>query len=151
MSVNLVPSKQLLKQQFSWYTSFNDTVPFYEGDTLAIPFSQNQFFYIASKVDSCTSLERGKVTIDTENYGIIIPNVFTPNGDGVNDFFFYSSAIGSLVDADISTTIFNRWGEEVATWKGNIPWKGDNLTNGTYFYRVIADGVDYKGSVMILR
>lgn len=151
LAVNIAPFKPLLNQSFSWYASLNDTIPFFEGDTLAIPFSQNQFFYIASKVDSCISLEKGKVTIKTENCGIIIPNVFTPNGDGVNDFFFYTSSIGTLVNTDISTTIFNRWGEEVATWKGNIPWNGDNLTNGTYFYRVTADGVEYKGSVMILR
>ncbi len=151
LAVNLVPSKPLLNQSFSWYASVNDSVPFFEGDTLAIPFSQNQFFYIASKVDSCISLEKGKVTIETENCGIIIPNIFTPNGDGVNDFFFYSFAIGRLVDADISTTIFNRLGEEVASWKGNKPWSGDNLIDGTYFYRVKADGIEYKGSVMILR
>ncbi|MCB9285448.1 MAG: gliding motility-associated C-terminal domain-containing protein [Lewinellaceae bacterium] len=63
-------------------------------------------------------------------------NGFSPNGDGVNDFF----RIGGLNRYGPNTLwIFNRWGEVVfyATdyqndWDGT--WKGRPLSVGTYFY-----------------
>ena len=67
-----------------------------------------------------------------------IPNVFTPNGDGFNDYFeivYY----GGLTMFDLS--IFNRWGIEVFhstdkdfQWDGTI--NGAEAASGTYFYIV---------------
>jgi gliding motility-associated-like protein len=67
-----------------------------------------------------------------------LPNVFTPNGDGVNDLFKprpYTSVSG------ISIQIFNRWGRIVyETSDPDINWDGrDSSTKepcaeGTYFY-----------------
>jgi len=67
-----------------------------------------------------------------------IPNVFTPNGDGFNDFFeivYY----GELSMFDL--VIFNRWGNEVFhsiskeyQWDGTI--NGSEAASGTYFYIV---------------
>lgn len=88
------------------------------------------------------------------------PNVFTPNGDGINDFFILHTA--NLTD--ITATIYDRWGlkmYEVTTDKGNISWDGKTLGGkevpaGTYFWIVKAHGkddVDYneKGNVTIYR
>ncbi len=88
------------------------------------------------------------------------PNVFTPNGDGINDVFILHTA--NLTG--ITATIFDRWGVkmyEVTTDKGNIAWDGKTLAGkevpaGTYFWIVTAsgkDGVDYnqKGNVTIYR
>ncbi|MDP4965144.1 MAG: gliding motility-associated C-terminal domain-containing protein, partial [Salibacteraceae bacterium] len=77
-----------------------------------------------------------------------MPNVFSPNEDGVNDFFevYESSGINS---ADIR--IFNRWGMRV--YNGTLeetPW--DGTTHGTlcpagvYFYWV--DYVDVYGQTL---
>ncbi len=147
----IIPSKQNNVQNFNWYKSPTEVSPFYAGDTLSSQFFQNQTYYLESMIDSCVSLEKGKVAITIDNCPINIPNIFTPNGDGFNDFFLYSDDNGILTDSTISTTIFNRWGNEVAAWQGNIPWDGGNLEDGTYYYVVIADGVEYKGSVVILR
>jgi gliding motility-associated-like protein len=66
------------------------------------------------------------------------PNVFSPNGDGRNDFFlpFPVRAIDS-----VEFTVFNRWGGIVfETTDPNIRWGGENIqegelvTDGTYFY-----------------
>jgi gliding motility-associated-like protein len=67
-----------------------------------------------------------------------LPNVFTPNGDGFNDYFVpfpYTS-----VDK-IDLTIFNRWGSVVyETNDPEINWDGKNVqtnrdcTEGVYFY-----------------
>ena len=85
-------------------------------------------------------------------------NVFTPNGDGYNDFFeIRSEGIESL-----EAHIFNLWGNEVyvideldGTWDG-ITESGDKAPDGTYFWAIQAKGINQKdyykeGSVLLLR
>jgi len=89
---------------------------------------------------------------------LIVPNVFTPNGDGQNDVFeFMHQNISEL-----SCVIFNRWGKKVAeinapedSWNGTVNGGGD-ASDGTYFYLIKATGndeVDYdlKGTVSLIR
>ncbi|MCH2021774.1 MAG: gliding motility-associated C-terminal domain-containing protein, partial [Saprospiraceae bacterium] len=84
----------------------------------------------------------------------VIPNIFTPNGDGVNDVFeipcLYNTQGTSLL-------VFNRWGDMVYEtdnyqnqWDGTH--NGNHLPDGTYFY-IIKIGTDEKsqGSVEIRR
>lgn len=76
---------------------------------------------------------------------IYVPNVFTPNGDGVNDVFHITAA-GMK---DYSIEIFNRWGERV--FKSDSPgidWDGKSTSgvtesDGTYYYIILA--TDYAG------
>ena len=100
-----------------------------------------------------------QLTIITEKPSLLtIPNVFTPNGDNVNDeFMMQSQGIASF-----SCAIYNRWGKEVYEWtdvtKG---WdgkskSGENLSAGTYYYIVSAKGFDkipyeLHGTVTLLR
>ncbi len=69
-----------------------------------------------------------------------LPNVFTPNGDGINDFFEPMKNMTATVD-HVEFSIFNRWGREVYyTEDPNIKWDGKDKTtgkllpDGTYFY-----------------
>ena len=68
----------------------------------------------------------------------IMPNVFTPNGDGINDLFIpiYLNAINSP-----RLTIFNRWGELVLqTNDPDIGWNGtfknEPCSEGVYFWKL---------------
>lgn len=77
----------------------------------------------------------------------VVPNVFTPNGDGVNDVFTFDA----LNMGEITLTIFDRWGLKMfeSTATGNVKWDGKNkggttVTDGTYFYIIIATGLDNK-------
>lgn len=79
-----------------------------------------------------------------DGFTIEIPNVFTPNGDNVNDMF----TIKSTGVKEIQLQIFNRWGQLMydftgakAAWDG-ITNNGEKATDGTYFYFVIAKGFD---------
>jgi gliding motility-associated-like protein len=82
-----------------------------------------------------------------------LPNVFTPNQDGVNDFWepIYQGS------EDWSYQIYDRWGIKVyESAKGGSPWRGTNeqgqpLVEGTYFYIVFVGDKTYKGSVTLLR
>lgn len=91
----------------------------------------------------------------------ILPNVFTPNGDGRNDLFIPSPV--RAVDS-VDFNVYNRWGGIVfQTNDPQIRWNGENIqsgtvvTDGTYFYscRVFTrrltgiDPVDLSGYITI--
>ena len=76
---------------------------------------------------------------------IIVPNTFTPNNDGVNDFF--NILISNLSAYNIK--IFNRYGTLIFTsdkildsWDGTF--KGDVMPVGVYYF--IVDAKDAKGN-----
>lgn len=56
-------------------------------------------------------------------YTIFVPNAFTPNGDGINDFFMPEGV--EINNNDFVLFIYNRWGELVFyTDDVNNPWDG---------------------------
>ncbi|RPJ73901.1 MAG: gliding motility-associated C-terminal domain-containing protein, partial [Alphaproteobacteria bacterium] len=91
---------------------------------------------------------------EPETLDIIIPNAFSPNGDGINDFFVIDGLpiIARLI-------IFNRSGKKLFTsdnyqneWNGKDQ-NGNFLETGTYWYVLSLDGVykDLKGFVYLKR
>src|SRR5437660_1707575 len=73
---------------------------------------------------------------------VVVPNLFTPNGDGINDTWSiivqgYGIAIFSL-----QTVVYDRWGAEIfQTTNIHEAWSGHNkigkpCTTGSYFYVV---------------
>jgi gliding motility-associated-like protein len=90
------------------------------------------------------------IPVDTD---IFIPNIFTPNGDGVNDSFF----IRNLPEGS-KLIISNRWGKEVYS-SNNYPvafndpklWNGGNESDGVYYYRLQAGSKVFTGWVEVLR
>jgi gliding motility-associated-like protein len=80
-----------------------------------------------------------------------LPNVFTPNGDSLNDMFipFQWKFIHS-----IDLVIYNRWGIEVfktddpnINWDGRHYVSGEDLPDGVYFYTLIANTIRLEGIV----
>ena len=89
---------------------------------------------------------------------LIVPNVFTPNGDLINDEF----AMESKEIRTFSCTIFNRWGKKIFEWNDvNTGWDGKtksgNLAaDGVYYFIINAignDDVEYDltGTVTLIR
>ncbi|HSY76958.1 MAG TPA: gliding motility-associated C-terminal domain-containing protein, partial [Bacteroidia bacterium] len=76
---------------------------------------------------------------------IYIPNVFTPNNDGINDVFHVT--MGGMKTYYIE--IFNRWGERLFMANSpNIDWDGRSSagvdeSDGIYYYVIKA--ADYTG------
>lgn len=89
---------------------------------------------------------------------LIIPNVFTPNGDGKNDFF----TVDGINIATINVEIYNRWGLNIYSWDNlDGKWNGKNssgseVPSGTYYYIIKATGKDKKeylkkGTITLLK
>ncbi len=85
---------------------------------------------------------------------IIIPNVFTPNNDGINDEFKVNLKGIPVVSYNIS--IYARWGVLMFNSNNsNINWDGRTIsglkaTEGIYFYALDFNGKQYKGTLTLL-
>jgi gliding motility-associated-like protein len=81
---------------------------------------------------------------------VIVPNVFSPNGDNINEFF----ELELMFIVDLELTILNRWGNIMYSGNGiNAKWDGNNSNDepaneGVYYYLYEAEGVNgetFKG------
>ncbi len=107
-----------------------------------------------------------KISVDKSE--LHVPNVFTPNGDGINDNFMVESK--SL--RNLSVEVFSRSGLKVYSfygegevlrewkgWDGNVNFSSIKASPGVYFYIIRAYGWDninynskeYRGSVYLYR
>lgn len=95
---------------------------------------------------------------------LAMPNTFTPNGDGKNDFFYVIS--GETVSKVNQFQIFSRWGEKVFEISNVLPndlvggwdgtFRGKPAPAGTYVYVLILGLTDgstetYRGNITLLR
>jgi gliding motility-associated-like protein len=84
------------------------------------------------------------VTINISTSALQVPNVFTPNGDGLNDEF----RVGYKSLKSFECWVYNSWGRKVYYW--NDPQKGwdgkisgRDAAPGPYFYVIRAYGTDF--------
>jgi gliding motility-associated-like protein len=88
-------------------------------------------YHIGVKVIGCDTLTDSTIVLVNDCH-IEIPNVITPNGDGINEQFYITN-IEYYPNSEIK--IYNRWGKKIyesENYQGD--WDGDNHSEGTYFY-----------------
>lgn len=142
----------------------------YTDDSPTIAYYETEDDHAITKLHVTTSNGEEGVSCDTtytDTHLLIlpvklkIPNIFTPNGDGVNDYFEigYGDEGKPINDLNVyflsnKLTVINRWGRIVYVsndYKND--WDGGKLPDGTYFYVLECKGKTkdyrYKGSVMI--
>lgn len=93
-------------------------------------------YWVQVSTDSCSYTDSVMVELKDCEVAIEMPNVFSPNGDGVNDFFIPTNFKG-IVQARM--IIYNRWGFKVfetidlpAGWSGEF--NGAICAEGTYYW-----------------
>lgn len=121
---------------------YNDPSSGFQGLTHSVNgLNPNQTIKVWIKAigrNACETSDSVKTVATTLNPfgdGIYVPNVFTPNGDGVNDIFLvYGNTIATM-----RLVIYNQWGQElfIATdqqkgWDGI--YKGNQSPAGRYSY-----------------
>jgi gliding motility-associated-like protein len=143
--------------EYGPYTFPNDSVGFtyfaFESEELVFTYSDGCFSYNAS-ID---------IFVEPCLCPVWIPNVFSPDGDGLNDVF---RPVLDCPIYDYTMRIYNRWGSEIfLTRDYNNPWRGESpdteyyAHDGVYFYLVTLfqdlDGLrvpsEFQGTVTLLR
>ena len=117
------------------------------SDPIAILNDSVTYTVTASTPDGCESMDTIHITVYTKA-DILVPNAFTPNGDGRNDVL---RPISIGIRHFNHFIIYNRWGQQIymssdsgAGWDGRL--NGEMQLPGTYVW--MAAGVDYQGNVV---
>lgn len=102
----------------------------------------------------CTALGELPVRIE-DPYQTWAPNAFTPNGDGINDFFRVISTV--LEPSGFELLIFDRWGQVCFTGlRPDAAWDGADAPDGVYVWRLrvrdtLGQWHEHRGYVTLLR
>lgn len=106
----------------------------YANDTLGI----SGCFYLTAVDSTGNESLISNIACNDECEDYVLPNVFTPNGDGVNDFF-RPFPFSGILSAEIK--ILNRWGKLVFStddpnilWDGTYQNSGKEAGEGVFFY-----------------
>ena len=131
--------------QLLWWDNSN-------GQSVTVQKS-GKYWVTASYINGCKSSDTIWI-VDGEKKEIELVTVFTPNGDGYNDYFVIRNVQNYQ---PVKLSIYNRWGDELYSssnyqnnWDGT--YKGKHLPEGSYYYILeTKDGKVYKGAVNIFR
>ncbi|MEM1121903.1 MAG: choice-of-anchor L domain-containing protein [Bacteroidota bacterium] len=101
------------------------------------------------------------IPIACENTELFIPNVFSPNDDGQNDFFEIFAANSTNILRVSATQILDRWGNAVYTTTNAFPkwdgtFRGELLNDAVFFYAIeveLENGEKqiFRGTVTLVR
>jgi gliding motility-associated-like protein len=112
---------------------------------------------ICTNSSGCIDSTEQVIKVLSDKLLIEVPNVFSPNGDGVNDLFKVKYNAVKTFEA----RVFNRWGDFLYSWTDVASgWDGStsgkDMNDGTYFF--VINGTDIKdvafekkGFVMLIR
>lgn len=122
---------------------------------IATPQVTTHYILMVTDVNSCTNSDTVLVNVIPLTFEGVISNVFSPNGDGINDSWYIEN-IKYYPNSEV--TVYNIYGNVVFTaqaynndWQGTF--NGAPLPDGTYYYvvKINNESPTLKGSLDILR
>lgn len=129
-----------------WFEDASQENPIAQGLIFTTPeLNDAETYYVQKKGVYCES-DKVPVQVDIDDCeGIEVSNVFSPNGDGINDVFYFPQKGGTC----FRCRIYNRWGRLLYQWEdanqgwdGTIQKTGAKVQDGVYYY--LLDFCDYK-------
>ncbi len=114
-------------------------------------------YRLTASLQHCSQTDAITVKFKVCVGGLFIPNIITPNGDGLNDAFFIMGLISTTLEERgerWELTIFDRWGKRLYENKNYLnDWDAQGISEGVYFYhlRHNKDGREFKGWVEVGR
>lgn len=142
-----------------WIIS-GDTTDVFIGPVLQTKaLTQTTIYQVWEDFGLCQSPPRTVIVSVLDCESVEIPNVFTPNGDGINDVFRTKLEANTCFHC----YIYNRWGQPVyemhefnTGWDGTLGNTGNPLPSGVYYYLVEycqydEEILNFRGSITLIR
>lgn len=144
------------EKAFLSYVTSDASLLWNTGETSSTIYpTQTGLYFVAVSYQCDTIYDEAFVEFKDCQCDITLPNIFTPNNDGHNDYF---KPVSISTECVINLTIFNRWGRLVfETTDVDFRWDGGDVADGVYFWIVNytdSEGSSYpgkKGTVTIVR
>ena len=129
-----------------WTGDFIDSSGTFDPSTATLGYHQIIYTIIGICEDADT------IIIEIRDCSLWLPNVFSPNNDGLNDYFKVIGIHGEL--QSFLFTIYDRWGEIVyesedpngTGWDGI--YKGKPMNSAVFAYRVVGIFMDGHEAVL---
>jgi gliding motility-associated-like protein len=153
--------ESLASEEFiAWEWDFGDGSISREKDPVHVYETPGQFEIVLKGYDifGCSSVQKEKINVQESSKIILIPNAFTPNGDGLNDTFEPKMKAYSFFRMDI----FNTWGDLIFSssrserlgWDGRV--MGQDAPSGSYVYKIslvtdAGESVQESGTLTLIR
>lgn len=128
---------------YVWYFGDGDTTLITNPSHVYDPKGDYTVILVATH-GNCTDTASVVIHVESDSH-IFVPNFFSPNNDGNNDFFQLVSYQGI---SSLTCIITNEWGNEMVefnspdfAWNGTTQ-SGASASDGVYFYHIVAEGID---------
>lgn len=140
---------------YHWYTS-NGQTGSGTHPVFTAPYDSTVIFYMVVTGEGCTdTIAVPKTFGNLATYWgeLVVPNIFTPNKDNINDCFGPSGAM----EGCYWLYVYNRWGVlvfdsfklERTCWNGNYMKTHERVTDGVYFWVLEVGTTEYHGTVTV--
>ena len=165
---NDIPKKRLNPETLTISTTPQNGIAMVVGDSL-ISYAPNQYFtgsdtFVYSICDYSQNCDQATVLVVINDIPLIIPEAFSPNGDGINDQFEIK---GLEKYKTVEIQILNRWGNVVyqsanygdgngktGFWDGTVTSGmrvgSGAVSSGTYYYVLKTNGKDNMSGAVYL-
>ncbi len=132
-------------------------------EQVVTPLVTTAYSVMVQDINGCMAGDQVNVIVD-QRQSVYLPNVFSPNEDGVNDIFYVQG--DDRVEQVDEFQVYNRWGEPVFEaynfpinddqfgWDGTF--RGDLMNSGVFVYYVTVTfkngtTAQFKGDVILMR
>ncbi len=104
------------------------------------PLDDISYTIIAFNEFDCPDTTQVNVLVNKEDVKMYLPNIFSPNKDGINESFFPMTD-GIVIELIEEMVVFDRWGAVVFEAKNFLPDQSDAGWDGTIKGQTVASGV----------
>ncbi|TAH24884.1 MAG: gliding motility-associated C-terminal domain-containing protein [Cytophagales bacterium] len=146
---DLMDLNKPIKDKYT-YTWFEKNSLTFISDTVGNIEVEREGNYQVMIKDKYNCMLRDSIQVTMTEDCFTIPNLFTPNGDGINDVF----QVRGIYKGEWSLEVYNRWGDRVyLNSRYANDWNGDNVEAGVYYYDLKhpTKARKYKGWVQITK